>query len=223
MNWFEYVDSYCERIEPGLLSEPLNLFSNLAFILGPILIFARAKGRNIPFKKPWCIAGVLAMMVGIGSASFHSLANRWSEALDVVGILIFVAFALAAWILQVAQRSKVWLGVFYLTLVLLTLISLKALQGFPAKGSHGYVGILLGLFYLGYLDRKRQQASPYIFWASLIFPVSLCLRSIDEALCSSFPLGTHFGWHLLNGMVLSLVTLSLLESEAGKGETKVIP
>ena len=26
--------------------------------------------------------------------------------------------------------------------------------------------------------------------------------SIDEALCGAFPLGTHFLWHILNGIML---------------------
>lgn len=29
------------------------------------------------------------------------------------------------------------------------------------------------------------------------------LRTIDQAVCASFPLGTHFAWHLLNGLVIT--------------------
>jgi hypothetical protein len=37
-----------------------------------------------------------------------------------------------------------------------------------------------------------------------IFSLSLVARSVDAAICPVFPLGTHFAWHLLNGLVLYL-------------------
>jgi hypothetical protein len=37
-----------------------------------------------------------------------------------------------------------------------------------------------------------------------IFSLSLVLRTVDAAICPAFPLGTHFIWHLLNGLVLYL-------------------
>ena len=32
--------------------------------------------------------------------------------------------------------------------------------------------------------------------------VSLIFRTIDEAVCGAFPLGTHFLWHILNAVLL---------------------
>ena len=32
-SWFEPVDLYCERTDPGYWSEPLNALSNASFIL----------------------------------------------------------------------------------------------------------------------------------------------------------------------------------------------
>jgi hypothetical protein len=40
--------------------------------------------------------------------------------------------------------------------------------------------------------------------------VSLVFRSIDQAVCASFPLGTHFLWHCLNGLVLYLLLRAAL-------------
>jgi hypothetical protein len=37
------------------------------------------------------------------------------------------------------------------------------------------------------------------------------LRTIDMAACARFPLGTHFFWHLLNGVVLYRAVRSLLQ------------
>jgi hypothetical protein len=37
---------------------------------------------------------------------------------------------------------------------------------------------------------------------AVILLVSLTARSLDEILCSNWPLGTHFLWHILNAMML---------------------
>ena len=36
----------------------------------------------------------------------------------------------------------------------------------------------------------------------MILVVSLFFRTVDEPLCRDFPLGTHFMWHMLNGLML---------------------
>jgi hypothetical protein len=43
-----------------------------------------------------------------------------------------------------------------------------------------------------------------------IFVISLVLRSIDKAVCPYIPTGTHFGWHILNGIVLYLSMRALI-------------
>jgi hypothetical protein len=35
-----------------------------------------------------------------------------------------------------------------------------------------------------------------------VFTVSLVFRTVDQAICGAFPLGTHFVWHVLNAAVL---------------------
>jgi hypothetical protein len=41
MDWLAPIDLYCERTAPGLLNEPLNAISNLAFFAAAI-VAARA-------------------------------------------------------------------------------------------------------------------------------------------------------------------------------------
>jgi len=38
-----------------------------------------------------------------------------------------------------------------------------------------------------------------------VFAVSLTLRTLDEPLCAALPVGTHYLWHVLNGVTLYLV------------------
>jgi hypothetical protein len=43
--------------------------------------------------------------------------------------------------------------------------------------------------------------------------LSLLLRTADNAVCAQFPLGTHFGWHLLNAVVIYLAVRALLAQQ----------
>ncbi|MEV7092760.1 hypothetical protein AB0M80_07920 [Amycolatopsis sp. NPDC051045] len=42
--------------------------------------------------------------------------------------------------------------------------------------------------------------------AGAIFALSLSLRALDRDVCDYVPAGTHFLWHLLNGVALYLVS-----------------
>lgn len=43
-----------------------------------------------------------------------------------------------------------------------------------------------------------------------VFLASLTFRSIDDAICSHVAIGTHFLWHILNGVVLYLSMRALI-------------
>ena len=50
--------------------------------------------------------------------------------------------------------------------------------------------------------------------AAVVFCASLVFRTIDELVCPSFPIGTHFLWHLLNGGLLYLAMRTLILKRA---------
>ena len=44
---FRQIDIYCERTAPGLLAEPLNLFSNLWFVFIGLVLLYRKPQNNL--------------------------------------------------------------------------------------------------------------------------------------------------------------------------------
>ena len=42
------------------------------------------------------------------------------------------------------------------------------------------------------------------------FALSLALRTLDRDVCDYVPVGTHFLWHLLTGLVLYLVSRTMI-------------
>jgi hypothetical protein len=93
------------------------------------------------------------------------------------------------------------------------------------NGSLVYLPALLAMAIVGGLlaDRKHP-AAPFILWAALIFAISVTFRSLDLALCDAYQIqgrkiGTHFAWHLLNGLALFL----LLRASLGRARSRRVP
>ena len=83
------VDLYCERLGPGLLAEPLNALSNLAFLLGAFLVW-RSRPAHLPAVH---LPAVLLAAVGLGSFVFHTWASEVGMVLDVVPIVVLIGWA----------------------------------------------------------------------------------------------------------------------------------
>ena len=69
--------------------------------------------------------------------------------------------------------------------------------------SAGYLPVPLLIFLYAALLWPRAPATARGMAAGAgLLLVSLFFRSIDMAVCDSFPLGTHFLWHILNAVML---------------------
>ncbi len=209
-SWLIAVDHYCERIDPGFWAEPLNALSNLAFIAAALHAFRlwqREGAKDWPGL--WLIA--VAAAVGIGSFLFHTFAQRWSLLADVLPIAAFIysyfllamrrylrlglAAGIAATVAFAAFNmafGRLWLGLF---------------PGLGLNGSVGYLPAALALLAVGLLCRAAGAGEPgrALLLAAGLFAVSLVFRTIDGASCSTLPVGTHFLWHGLNGLVLGVL------------------
>ncbi|WP_410601459.1 hypothetical protein [Amycolatopsis sp. lyj-90] len=198
MNWIAYVDGYCERLAPGLWSEPLNSLSNLAFLVAAIAVWRQPKGR---------VLATLISLVFLGSTAFHLLATRWSAAADSAFILVFVLYYAAVFprVFFGASRKVSWLGI----PVFLAFTAIVA-----SLGGGLYLSALIGLVVFAIVlkgaDRRRFAV------AAGVFGVSLSFRTADHTVCGNFPAGTHFVWHLLNGLVLYLVATAATKKAAPK-------
>lgn len=70
--------------------------------------------------------------------------------------------------------------------------------------------LLLGLG-LGLYHHHHARTEPaLLLWATAVFLASLFLRSIDMAVCKYVPIGTHYFWHIFNGLLVYLVFRGLL-------------
>lgn len=212
MAWTDPVDIYCERLSPGLWAEPFNALSNLGFILAGLWLLQRATRRGEPAAVR--ALSVLIVLIGVGSAAFHTFATHWAELLDVAFIGLFIYWFVACYA-RYRWGAPWWLallcmGAFHCLGWLLT--SRFAPSAF--NGSVAYLPALTGLLVFGLLTawKDRLHRAHHFFAAALVFALSLSLRTLDQEWCTRWPYGTHWAWHLLNALTLSLATLGISHS-----------
>ena len=209
------IDLYCERIGPGLWGEPLNAISNLAFLVAALVMVRRLGGWGRGADRGLMALIVLMAAIGVGSGLFHTYANSAAQWADVLPILLFQLVFLGLYLrrhLGITLGSAVPLLAGFLALCLVA-------RGWPQllNGSLAYAPAWAALVLLGLHQGRRGPGAGLLLWAAGLFLLSLTFRSLDLALCASLPHGTHFLWHLLNGVVLVLCALSVLPAQ-GPGQ-----
>jgi hypothetical protein len=213
MDWSAPVDLYCERLTPGLWAEPLNAASNLAFVVAGVWLFRHFSER--PGATPLRGLALLIVLIGLCSGAFHIFATRWASALDVGSIALFIyGFVVGFVHLVIGVRwALAWLAAPAFWAFGLLVQAPFAPAAF--NGSVPYFPALAGIALMGTGLAACQRPGAGLFGlATLVFLVSIALRSVDLALCPNWPWGTHWAWHLLNGLTLTCVTLGLGRASA---------
>jgi len=221
------VDHYCERTSAAFDAEPVNALTNLAFLVGALLAW-RLAGKQERREHRRLIGGLIITMavVGLGSMLFHTVGTRWAEWGDVIPILVFMLLYL--WLVLTACFGwAAWLKTIALVVFFLVTFYLEAaVPGTVLWGGALYLPTVLVLVVIGAVLRFRKSSAAGAMFASTgVFLASFAARTLDTPLCSSFPLGTHFLWHLLNALVLYLLVRTAIKEWSGRGraETESTP
>jgi Ceramidase len=200
MTVFEPLDGYCERTSAAYWAEPVNAVTNAAFLIAAVVMWRRTEG--LPLARAMCV--VLAA-IGVGSYLFHTHANGFTVALDVGPILAFILlylFAATRDLLGLGPRWAMGAVVAFLPYAALTVPLLSAAMPFLGS-SAGYAPIpVLLLAYAVALWRRSPATAWGIVLGAAILGVSLTFRTLDGPLCDVLPIGTHFLWHVMNGVML---------------------
>jgi len=198
MDWLEQIDGYCERTDFTYWSEPLNALTNLAFIVAALIFWRRSTG--VAMAR---VLSAILFTIGIGSFLFHTHATIWASVADVVPIGIFILVYLF-----VVNRDMVpmggWMALFATALFIpyaAALVPVLNRIPFVAISNFYWTVPILLCLYAAFLRRRPGISRGFLFGAALL-SLSIIIRSLDEILCSVWPPGTHFIWHILNGIML---------------------
>ncbi|WP_299373652.1 ceramidase domain-containing protein [uncultured Tateyamaria sp.] len=199
MELLRQIDGYCERVGPDYWAEPVNAVTNAAFVLVALWMWRRSAG--VPMAR---VLSVVLGLIGIGSYLFHTHAQVWSAIADVAPIGAFILFYIFAVNRDVWGMRTVWAVGATALFVPYAALTIPLFQYLPVLGvSAGYVPVpVLILIYAALLWWRAPRLARGFVLGAVILLVSLTARSVDEALCTQLPLGTHFLWHILNAVML---------------------
>jgi hypothetical protein len=204
---------YCERAGAGFWAEPVNALTNLAFLVAALAIAHALHHAGRPWRKTWdlwLLAGLVAA-VGVGSFLWHTLATAWSGLADVVAILLFINLFLISFLIRIARLRPLAVAAWFVAFQTVNYVLASAFPPGVMNGSLFYLPTWATLWLMvAYCWKTGSPNKSLMLSAGLAFTASLSLRTLDVALCPAWPLGTHFGWHLLNGLTLYLVTIALI-------------
>lgn len=199
MDWFQQIDGYCERIDPGYWAEPINAVTNLAFVLAALFMAGRTRGDRVAQ-----ILCAILFVIGIGSYLFHTHATVLAALADTAPIAAFILFYLfavnryiVAWPLWAALLGTLA----FLPYAALLLPLLDRVPFLAISNLYWSVPLLLVIYTFALRKRLPGIARGFATGAAIL-SVSIVLRSLDEILCPAWPIGTHFAWHCLNGLML---------------------
>lgn len=209
----DYIDIYCERIDPAFWAEPLNAITNAAFLIAAVLAFYQARQFKV-LDVPLAVMIAILTAIGIGSFLFHTLATPWAMLADTTPILLFQIGFLSLYSVWVMKHRWAGTGILLGLFFVLT-AAFGALPQSWLNGSLGYMPAFVFLIGLGIYHRLHFKYEEYkLVIATCVFAVSLTFRSVDMLICPYVWIGTHFLWHCLNAVVLYLCLRVLIANRA---------
>lgn len=215
---FQSIDVYCERLSPAFWAEPANAISNLGFVL--VGVWALYRTRKCAASSMVVFLSAMVAVVGLGSFLFHTYANTLSLVGDLLPIFIFTSAYLYHSLRHYLKWSgdRTWIA---LAAVVLSMLFVQVqVPNHILNGSLLYVPPLIALFSIANAVKRHQLAIAQRYQAAaIVFTLSLALRTIDFVVCDSFPMGTHFLWHLLNGACLGLLMLVAFQFDSAESKT----
>ena len=205
------IDAYCERTGPEFWSEPVNAVSNLAFFVAGfwgLREVRRHHGDVFAQLLAWWVVAI-----GVGSFLFHTFATVLTVWMDVIPIATFTLaltlFNLRRFLDLGWVPSVIALAAFFAAAGAAT-AALPDWVRVTTNGTSGYLPAFLALAFFGVLLALRgHPAGRYDLAAAAILLLSATFRSIDAEVCAALPLGTHFLWHTLNGLLLGVLLASV--------------
>lgn len=219
------MDFYCERINLDFFNEPINILSNVFFLLASVIVFLNF--IKFKTKKVFFIFPILVFFIGMGSASFHSLPNKITLTLDVLPIFLFSIVFVFFFNIKILKLKNINNFLFIILFISLYFILPEIFNYEFLNGSEYYLANDFTILFYIFLIKREKKLFINLVSIFLIFNLSIYFRSIDNYVCENLNIGTHFIWHFLNSFVLYKLCLIFKDFNSSssiqiKGDSKLI-
>jgi hypothetical protein len=215
---------FCERVRDGVIRQPVNTWSNLAFFLSGLAVVViggldrlvgsrsdRLNPMRTHFVYP-AVLGVATALIGLGSVIYHSSMTFIGQSMDVISIYLLLGFMLVYNLSRVrarGMRSGVFVGVYVFLNGVLTLMAVR----WPVSRRYIFVALILAILVTEAVIRRtrRPVMSQPLFYAALGSLALACfawILDVTRVICwpdSWFQ--AHAMWHVLTAAAAGLVYL----------------
>jgi hypothetical protein len=208
--------SDCEHIGGGLLAQPANTLSSLAYVVAGVLLFWRAfAGRSQP-RIACVVYAVTVVGVGVGSVAFHGPMPVWGRFAHDLSIAAVLAFVIG-YDVALARGAAVDRGL--AVFGSLTIVCAAVLAAWP-NAANGLDALLVAGALAAEIAATRSPAGRaagdarvWIIGLGLltIGAVLNALGRTDGPLCNAdSPVQLHAIWHVVTAFVLWLYGVGAL-------------
>ena len=94
----------CERLHDGLIAQPVNTASALAYVAVGAWVVSRSLGRGAPPDRRRLAFGLAVAAAGIGSVDYHGPGSPAARLLHDGGLYLVVGFVAATEAARLARR-----------------------------------------------------------------------------------------------------------------------
>lgn len=197
---------WCEPTRCAWITEPLNTWSNLAFLIAGIWILYR-------FKHPALrIFAWIVIIMGLFSAIYHATNNALSQYLDFFGMALMMSALFSLLTIRLWRSSERILKASFLAFITLNILLLWFLHAVNAPIQNMiFINALPIILAEAYFITLRKTASGWKSWGYLVLTVMVLVcaqvfAQLDLKRIYCHPEGYlhgHVLWHILcaTGMV----------------------
>jgi ceramidase len=226
---FNIGPTYCETLSAlnaGSVAfpiEPANTVSN-----GVIVLFGLASMYMVAKRTPRAydlyIVSALLVACGIGSGIWHGLRDGTALFWEVRAGLFFLLGLAICW------SWRLWSPVGAVAFVVAFAVSFELSRDYFGITNQRWVAaapavILFGSILAAQTVIRSKKAALLGLAAMGLSLTALAFRTYDSAVCDSFPMGTHWLWHMFNsagGFTAMLAIITLQTQGAPKRRTDAI-
>jgi hypothetical protein len=131
LNWVGGDDiennNYCERRHFGRIKQPVNTWSNLAFVISGLGMLLWITVKNPDAQNPMLFASAYAVIYGCsviflgpGSMLFHASQKQWGGWIDNISMNVFISFWL---VYEIDRMTGMGIGGFIAVYLILNIIA----------------------------------------------------------------------------------------------------
>ena len=191
---------FCEAIGPGLVAQPANSWSSLAFVLvGAVIAHSRAwagaggEGNRMAVDPVYRrIFGYALVATGLGSYFYHASLTFAGQVCDMTGMYLLITFALLYALGRAGSAGAVMAYV-------LGNVALMAFQvRFPDLRRYVFGGLVIAVLWL---ETRARIADRRWLWrgaGALGLGFAIWVADITRVACAPGSLAQgHAAWHIL--------------------------